>query len=73
MAVVNTLKLTFVTAAGDTKTINLKHAKSNPSISGVKTAMNTVISNNSIFANQYAVKKSAKLVQTEETPIDISE
>lgn len=72
MAIVNTLKMSFVTA-DSTRTVNLKYANPNVTSTNVKRLMNDFVANSAIFEINYIAPKSAKLVQTEETIIDISD
>ena len=72
MAVVNKLSISFVTETGTTS-MNFKYVKSNVTAANVKALISAIIANNSIYVKQPLAAKSAKLVQTDETAIDISE
>ena len=73
MATVNKLSITFVTATGTSMTLAYKYVKSNVTISNVQALITAIIANKVIFSSQPVSARSAKLIQTEETPIDISE
>ncbi|MBQ7592726.1 MAG: DUF2922 domain-containing protein [Synergistaceae bacterium] len=73
MAVINKLSLTFGTSTGTNTTLSFKYAKSNITATQVKALMNGIIANNVLWSSVPTVAKGAKLIQTEETAIDISE
>lgn len=73
MAVINKLTLTFGTADGKSATMSYKYVKSDITSANVKALINAILTNGVIFASNPVTAKGAKLVQTEETAIDISD
>lgn len=67
------LVLTFKCASGDSKSFSYAHAKNNITTSQVKTVVNALITNGSIFADAPLSAISAKIVTTTEEPFDLSE
>lgn len=66
------LVCTFETDEDKSVTMSFKYAKPNAEPTAVKTFMQAVIANNSIFENRPVVIKSAKTVTTSETVYDLS-
>ncbi|MBQ7197075.1 MAG: DUF2922 domain-containing protein [Synergistaceae bacterium] len=72
MASVSKLSLTFAKENGDSMSINYSYADPNASASNIKTLMQSIVTNGDIFENPPVAIKSAKIVTTEETAIDLS-
>ena len=72
MAVTTKLSLTFAKETGGSTTMSYKYAKSSVTPAQTKALMNAIIANKAIFAAAPSAAKSAKLVQTDVTDIDIS-
>ena len=66
------LVLTFAKANGDSLSQTYSNAKSNVSSANVKALMEGIIANGAIFTSVPAVMKSAKIVTTTETAVDLS-
>ena len=68
---VSKLVLSFATADGETVTFGYNYAKSNLQAIAVEELMAEIINGGSIFAKVPVLAKSAKLVTTTETDIEI--
>ncbi len=66
------LVLGFQNASGTNMTLSYSHAKASATAAQVKSLMNGIIANGSIFANVPATAKSAKIVTTTEAEYDLS-
>ena len=66
------LVLTFSDAGGSDIKISYAHADSEVEASDVRTAVQTIVTNGSIFTKVPASAKSAKLVITTESDIELS-
>ena len=66
------LALTFSDANGNDVKLNYSHVNTAVEASDVRTLMSTIITNGSIFSSVPAAQKSAKLVITTESDIDLS-
>ena len=66
------LVLTFAGTNGDV-TFSYAYVKDSVTTSNVKSLVNGLITNGSIFANPPVSAKSAKIVTTSEEPFDLSE
>ena len=69
---VTKLSMTFTTADGTT-TISYNYADPNVSVQNVNALMAGIITNGSIFAKVPLAAKSAKIVTTQTTDVNISE
>lgn len=72
MAVVNKLSITYLTDSGTT-THNYKYVKSNVTSANVKSLITATIANKALYQSQPIAAKSAKVIQTQESEIDITE
>ena len=72
MASVTKLVMNFSKENGDNLQLSYNYADSNASSSNIKTLMQSMVTNGDIFENVPTAIKSAKLVVTEETAIDLS-
>lgn len=66
------LVLGFETSTGKSMTLTYNHAKQSPGLANIKSLMNGIIANGSIFAEVPATAKSAKEVTTTEVIYDLS-
>lgn len=66
------LVLTFQTSSGDKTTFTFPYAKSNATANQVRSAVNAIITNGSIFEDVPVTAHSAKIVTTTETDISLS-
>lgn len=73
MAAGTTLEATFLKSDGAKTTFKYKYANPEASSNAVKTLMQAMITNGSIFENVPATIDSAKLVTTSETSLRVSE
>ena len=72
MATVSKLVLGFLTDEGKKKDYSYNYADPNVEASAVKALMTGMITNGSIFSVPPISSKSAKIVTTQETSIDLS-
>lgn len=72
MAAGTKIVLSFYNASGATVNLSYNYGDSEALASDVKTAMNTIIANGSIFRNVPVSIKSAKAVITSESEWDLS-
>lgn len=72
MAAGTKMVLSFYNASGATVNYSYNYGNSEALASDIKTAMNTMITNGSIFRNVPVSIKSAKAVITSETEFDLS-
>ena len=72
MATVSKLVLTFLDSNGGKVTQNHNHADPDVTDAQVKSLMQTIVTNGSIFATPPSAIQSAKIVTTETTSIDLS-
>lgn len=73
MAAGTTLVITFVDGNSKERNFSFKYAKPAVTDAQAKTLVQTIIANGSIFTHIPVTAKSAKLVTTTETAMDISE
>ena len=73
MAAGTTLAITFLDAQGAERKFTFKHANPSAAAARVKSAAAAIITNGSIFKYVPVSAKSAKLITTTETDLDISE
>ena len=73
MAAGSTLVITFVDAYSTERNFSFKYAKPAATAANIRLAAQTIIANGSIFTHVPVTAKSAKLVTTTETDVDISE
>ena len=71
MASTTNLKLKFGTMYGE-KTWTIKYANTNPSAEQIANAMNTMITNGSIYKYPPLTKVSAEIVTTTTQEVDVS-
>ena len=72
MAISTKLSLNFAKSNGDAVNITYNHAKNNVSAANVKSLMEGIVANGEIFEKAPAIIKSAKIITTEDTPVDLS-
>lgn len=72
MATVSKLALTFLNEYGGKETFNYNYANPNVESSTVEALMDGMIANGAIFSTPPVTKKSAKIITTQETSIDLS-
>lgn len=72
MANGTTLRCIFTDTTGSDVTFNFKYADPEATRTDINALMTGMITNNSIYENPPAIKKSATLITTEETTIDVS-
>ena len=73
MAAGTTLVLTFIDDIGAERDFIFRYAKPAATAANIRLAAQTIIANGSIFTHVPVTAKSAKLVTTTETDVDISE
>lgn len=73
MAVGTKLIITFLDASSTERNFTFNYAKSNATTQNIKALAQGLITNGSIFTNVPVTAKSAKLVVSTETDIDISD
>lgn len=73
MAAGTKLVFSFGNALGNTINYSYNYGDANTATSDIKTAMNTMITNGTIFRNVPVSIKGAKAVVTTETEFDLSE
>lgn len=66
------LVLDFTTADGGTARFNYNYCDPEVSTANIKTLMQTMITNGSVFSKPPLAQKAAKLVTTTETTLDLS-
>lgn len=66
------LVLSFISSSGDSQSFSYNYAKDEPVDADVKALMEGMITNGDIFENPPAALKSAKVVVTNESAIDLS-
>ena len=72
MAAGTTLVITFLDGYSTERNFSFKYAKPAATAANIKTLAQTIIANGSIFAHIPVTAKSAKLVTTTETDVDIN-
>ena len=72
MATSTKLWLNFTRSNGGSMNLTYNHAKSNASAANVKALMQGIVANGNIFQKTPAAIKSAKIITTEETEVDLS-
>lgn len=73
MAAGTKIVLEFYNASGNTVSFSYNYGDEEATVSSVKAAMNTMITNNVIFKNPPASIKGAKAVITSESEFDLGE
>lgn len=66
------LQMTFTKANGDNVSMTMKHCKQDLSAANVKSLMEGIVANGSIFEKVPAAIKSAVIITTESTAVDLS-
>ncbi len=72
MAISTKLSLSFTKSNGDAINMNYGNIKQDVSAANVKSLMEGIVANGSIFEKVPAAIKSAKIITTEETAVDLS-